>query len=87
MSLKSPHSQHGKDAEDYSRNNRAIHPSWVRQVTITPAISTPRKIDSNARLKLIPRTTAATEPVQAPVIGRGVATNNTSPTIQIMEDM
>ena len=54
-------------------------PSRLRQVTMTPAIKTPIKIDKKAYLKFKPKRTAASEPVQAPVIGRGMATNSARP--------
>ena len=40
---------------------------------------TPMKIDNSACLNFIPKIIAASEPVQAPVTGKGIATNNTNP--------
>ena len=56
-----------------------LHPRRVAPVTMPPAINTPIEIDNIACLKLSPKSTAAREPVQAPVIGRGIATNNVRP--------
>ena len=55
------------------------HPSKERQVTIVPAISIPMKMDRKACLNFRPKRTAASEPVQAPVTGRGIATNSVRP--------
>ena len=46
----------------------------LTKVTTTPAISIPKKIKGKAFLNGIPKTKAATEPVQPPVIGKGMAT-------------
>ena len=46
---------------------------------MAPAIHMPMKMDNRACLNLISKIVAAIEPVQAPVTGRGMATNNTSP--------
>ncbi len=46
----------------------------LSKVTITPAIITPTRINGKAFLKGTPKTKAATEPVQAPVTGKGIAT-------------
>ena len=54
-------------------------PRRHRQVTIAPAIITPQKMEKKAWLNLSPKMKAATEPVQAPVAGSGIATNNISP--------
>ncbi len=58
---------------------KIVTPSKQRQVTIMPAMSTPIKIDNMACLNFKPRSTASSEPVQAPVIGKGIATNNARP--------
>jgi len=49
----------------------------VVRVTTIPAIKTPTIIAGNDRENRIPNKNAATDPVQAPVIGKGTATNNT----------
>ena len=54
-------------------------PSIDRVVTITEAIITPRKIDKRAFDNRTLKRNAAIEPVHAPVIGRGMATNNIKP--------
>ena len=54
-------------------------PITVRVVTITPAMITPRTIAGKARQKLISRRKATIEPVQAPVTGKGIATNKIRP--------
>jgi len=54
-------------------------PRRLRQVTIIPAISIPIEIDKKACLNFKPKRTAANEPVQAPVAGKGIATNNARP--------
>ncbi len=54
-------------------------PRRHRRVTIMPAMNTPIKIDKIACLNFKPKRTAANEPVQAPVTGRGMATNNAKP--------
>ena len=54
-------------------------PSKERQVTIMPAMNTPIKIDRKACLNFKPKRTAVSEPVQTPVAGRGIATNNAKP--------
>ena len=46
---------------------------------MAPAIQTPMKIDNRACLNLISKIVAASEPVQAPVTGKGIAINNASP--------
>lgn len=43
-------------------------------VTNIPAIITPALINSKARLKGIPNKYATNAPLQAPVIGKGIAT-------------
>lgn len=48
-------------------------------VTTIPAISTPSSADKNAFHGFIPITAATSEPVQAPVTGRGIAMNKQSP--------
>ena len=48
-------------------------------MTMAPAIHTPAKIDNKACLNFIPKIVAASEPVQAPVTGRGIATNRVKP--------
>ena len=55
------------------------HPSKQRVVTITPAISTPAATEMAAHFRSIESSTAAREPVHAPVTGRGTATNNANP--------
>ena len=62
-----------------SNNPKIPQPKRVALVTMTPAINTPIEIDVIECLKLSPKSTAASEPVQAPVIGRGMATNNARP--------
>jgi len=47
---------------------------------MAPAIMTPARIDKKAFLKLNLNATPASEPVQAPVTGNGMATNSISPT-------
>jgi hypothetical protein len=54
-------------------------PRRLRQVTIMPAINIPIEIDNKACLNFKPKRTAATEPVQTPVTGRGIATNSIRP--------
>ena len=49
------------------------------RVTTTPAIKTPSKADKNAFQGFIPITAATSEPVQAPVTGRGIAINKQRP--------
>ena len=44
-------------------------------VTIRPAIKMPTEINGKAFLKGTPKTKAATAPVQPPVMGKGMATN------------
>ncbi len=51
----------------------------VSKLTIIPAIRTPIKIDQIDLLKDSPKIQAASAPVQAPVLGRGMATNIISP--------
>ena len=46
---------------------------------MTPAIRTPSSTETIAVLNLIPTVAAASDPVQAPVSGRGMATNRQSP--------
>ncbi len=58
---------------------KMVTPSKQRQVTIIPAMSTPMKIDKIACLNFRPKRTASSEPVQAPVTGKGIATNNARP--------
>ena len=48
-------------------------------VTMPPAIHMPIKINSKACLNSTLKIVAASEPVQAPVIGRGTATNKAKP--------
>ena len=48
----------------------------LAQVTINPAIITPLVIIGKAYPNRIPNKNAATEPVQTPVPGRGIATKN-----------
>ena len=48
----------------------------LAKVTITPEIIIPLTIIGKAYQNLIPKTNAAIEPVQAPVIGSGIATKN-----------
>ena len=59
--------------------SKIVQPRRVAQVTITPAINIPMKIDKKACLNFSPKRTAISEPVQAPVMGRGIATNSTRP--------
>jgi len=47
----------------------------VTKLTITPAINTPKIISKKAFLIGTPKTKAAKAPVQAPVKGKGMATN------------
>ena len=54
-------------------------PSRHRLVTIAPAMTTPITMDRKAYRNLKPSRKAAIDPVQAPVIGRGMATNNVKP--------
>ena len=54
-------------------------PRRDRQVIIMPAIHIPMRMDRKACLNLSPKRTAASEPVQAPVTGRGIATNSAKP--------
>jgi hypothetical protein len=56
-----------------------LQPRRLKQVTITPAINIPIRIDKKAYLNFKPKRTATIEPVQAPVNGRGMATNNAKP--------
>lgn len=49
---------------------------WVINETITPEINTPRMIKGIAFFGGIPKTKAATDPLQAPVTGSGMATKN-----------
>ena len=56
----------------------SIIPSDAR-VTMIPAIIIPAIIEGIAYLKWIPNMKAATQPVQAPVTGKGIATNAVSP--------
>ena len=46
---------------------------------ITPAVKTPKKIDKNDLENLISKRPAIKAPVQAPVIGSGIATNKNKP--------
>ena len=52
-------------------------PVFVIVKTISPAIATPKAIKGNAFLKGIPKTTAISEAVHPPVIGKGIATKAT----------
>ena len=54
---------------------RNVKPATDIIVTITPAITSPIDINIRAFLLGIPNSQAADEPVHAPVIGRGIATN------------
>ena len=56
----------------------------VAQVTITPAINIPARMEIKACLNFKPKRAAASEPVQAPVMGRGMATNNISPILSYL---
>ena len=56
-----------------------VHPRRLAQVTITPAMRIPARIEKNAYLNLSPRREANIAPVQAPVTGNGIATNSTRP--------
>ena len=51
-----------------------VQPRRHKQVTIVPAINIPMKMDKKACLNFNPKRTAVSEPVQAPVRGRGTAT-------------
>ena len=55
-------------------------PVSVSKVTIVPAITIPTAISRMAFRAGIPKTHDAREPVQAPVIGNGIATRNTRKT-------
>lgn len=55
------------------------HPRTVTQVTMAPAIRTPAIIDIKECLNFRPIRKARREPVQAPVIGSGIATKSTRP--------
>ena len=50
----------------------------VMAPTTNPAIKTPSKIRGKARRNGMPNKNAAMDPVQAPVIGNGIATKSTS---------
>ena len=52
----------------------AVAPT-VKRVTIIPAAITPPKIGQKAFFRGRPNNQAAIEPVQAPVPGKGIATN------------
>lgn len=54
-------------------------PSKERVVTITAAMNTPKRIDIMALWNLMLKRNAATEPVQAPVMGKGMATKSIRP--------
>ena len=54
---------------------RVIAPT-TDAVTMTPAMQTPAAMAGKACLNLRPKMKAMAEPVQAPVTGRGTATNN-----------
>ncbi len=54
-------------------------PSDQRTVTMTPAMSTPIEMERKEGQKLNLERTAIIEPVQAPVIGRGMQTKMVSP--------
>jgi hypothetical protein len=56
-----------------------IMPRTHNKETINPAPITPRTIAINAYLNLILNNDAATTPLQAPVIGSGIATNIAKP--------
>ena len=58
----------------------AYIPVMVTNVTIIPAKATPIAISGMALLGGIPNVHAAKEPVHAPVIGKGTATNITRST-------
>ena len=58
--------------------NRLI-PTWVRASMMAPAVRTPRVTAGMAFFSRIPRNAATSEPVQAPVPGRGMATKSQRP--------
>ena len=58
---------------------KIVKPRRDKHVTIVHAINIPMEIDKKACLNLSPKITAASDPVQAPVTGRGMATNSTDP--------
>jgi len=53
-------------------------PKMVKVVTKTPAKNAPKLMSQKASLYLTPNKNAATEPVQIPVKGKGMATNATN---------
>ena len=56
-----------------------VIPINERIVTMMPAMSTPPVIANNAEYHDIENINASADPVHAPVIGRGIATNSISP--------
>ena len=54
-------------------------PSIVRAITMTPDIKTPTTTAGQLRLMSLMKSQASRVPVQAPVIGRGMATKSTMP--------
>lgn len=62
----------------YEKIKRPESAPVVSPVTIIPEMRTPRKINKSDFFAGIPNRSAASDPVQAPVIGRGIATNNIS---------
>jgi len=58
---------------------KTCQPNNVATVTITPAIKTPIEIATNERIKPKSNKKATTLPVQAPVMGKGIATKRSNP--------
>ena len=56
-------------------------PMWVSPSMIHPAVSTPSTTAGRAFFSRMSKKAAAREPVQAPVPGRGMATNSHSPSV------
>ena len=59
-------------------------PRRHRQVTMAPAMITPERIDKKAYLNFNPSRKAAIDPVQAPVMGRGIATKSINPILSYL---
>ena len=62
-----------------SATTAPTHPSRNNAVTMAPLMIMPAAMEKKARIKLIPSRDATIDPVQAPVQGKGIATNTVRP--------